>query len=349
MLKQPKTLQEATLYFADPDNCIDYLADRRWPDGKAKCPTCGREDVSYVAKRRVWQCKSRHAKCQFSIKVGTIFEDSAIGLDKWLLSMWMIANCRNGVSSWEIHRTVGITQKSAWFVLHRIRLALKKDHHTKTGGEGHNLEADESWIGGQPRFKHKSKAQKAPQFVRTEWGTIIKNPAHRSQARSERYSEKTPVMGILNRNTREIRAKVLPQIGRETLQNEILDNVSKGSRILTDEHKGYKILNARGFIHESVNHMQEYVRNDVHTNGLENFWSLLKRGLRGTYVAVEPFHLDRYLDEQVFRYNNRTTKDNPLTDADRFALAVSQIVGKRLTYAQLTGKEEGWTRKDEVL
>src|SRR5580693_2697252 len=125
-MKEPKTLQQAITYFASPDNCVAYLVGHRCPDGVV-CPTCGRTDVVYVAKRRVWQCKSRHPKCQFSVKVGTIFEDSPIPLDKWLMAMWMVANCKNGVSSYEIHRALGVTQKTAWFLLHRIRLAMKDD------------------------------------------------------------------------------------------------------------------------------------------------------------------------------------------------------------------------------
>jgi hypothetical protein len=337
MAKEPKTLQEAIIYFSNPDNCVAYLVERRWPDGVVRCPMCGRSDVAYVPARRVWQCKTRHPKAQFSIKIGTVMEDSPLGLDKWLTAMWMVANCKNGVSSWEIHRTLGITQKSAWFLLHRIRLAMQADVSVKIGGNGENVEADESWIGGAPKNRHKSKRE--PSLVLNEFGKVIQNPEYRTEM--GRATKKIPVFGLLDREARQVRAKVIPDVKRAVLQNEILNQVSKGSRILTDENSGYKGLNNIEFVHEAVNHVKEYVRGDVHTNGLENFWSLLKRTLRGTYVAVEPFHLDRYLDEQVFRYNNRATKDNPLTDSDRFARTVTQIVGKRLTYAQVTGKEAG--------
>jgi transposase-like protein len=312
----PKTLQAAIQYFADPDRCIDFLRDQRWPDGKVRCPNCGREDVSYVAARRVWQCKSRHAKSQFSIKVGTIFEDSPIGLSSWLMAMWMVANCKNGVSSWEIHRTLGVTQKTAWFMLHRIRLALGVETSRKL--EGGPIEVDETYVGGKPGNMHSGKRKML----------------------LEKYGKNTPkpaVMGMLDRETRQVRAKVLGKIERGTLMSEVLNGIKKGSTVYTDQHAGYSAAE-RYFIHETVNHMLEYVRGQVHTQGIENFWSLLKRGLHGTYVSVEPFHLDRYVTEQVFRYNNRATKDNPLTDGDRFALAVSQIVGKRLTYAELTGR-----------
>ena len=149
---------------------------------------------------------------------------------------------------------------------------------------------------------------------------------------------KVPVMGMLDRDSRQVRAKVVPNVRRDTLQNAILDQIQKGSTVYTDSAPAYDSLAARQFVHETVNHVQEYVRGQIHTQGIENFWAMLKRGLKGTYIAVEPFHLDRYIGEQVFRYNNRATKDNPLTDADRFAFAVTQIVGKRLTYAELTGK-----------
>jgi transposase-like protein len=327
MAQEPKTLQSAILYFADADNCISFLVDRRWPDGVVKCPTCGRSDVSYVAKRRVWQCKTRHPKAQFSIKVGTIFEESPIGLDKWLTAIWMITSCKNGVSSWEIHRALGVGQKAAWFMLHRIRLAMKDDRTHKFGFGG-PVESDETFIGPNPAKMHKSRKAQV-------------------QARDEAkggYVGKTAVQGILDRELRQVRAKVIPNIKRETLQNAILDNVTPFAKVYTDEALGYDGL-SQNYIHKVINHSQEYVRGQVHTQGIENFWALLKRGLRGTYVAVEPFHLDAYVDEQAFRYNNRATRDNPLTDADRFYLAVTQIVGKRLTYAELTGKE---LKKPEV-
>ncbi|HEY1501239.1 MAG TPA: IS1595 family transposase [Acidobacteriaceae bacterium] len=319
MAHDPKTLQAAILHFADPDNCVAYLVERRWPDGVV-CPTCGRKDVSYVPARRVWQCRKRHPKAQFSIKVGTIFEDSPIGLDKWLLTMWMVANCKNGVSSWEMHRTLGVTQKTAWFMLHRVRLALGEVPPTKMGGNDSGpVEVDEVYIGPKPKFMHANRRAKMPR----------------------RGEKNVAVMGMLDRESRQVRAKVVPNVKRETLQNEILNQIEHGSKVYTDGWQGYDGMTE--YVHKTVNHIQEYVRGEVHTQGIENFWSLLRRGLRGTYVAVEPFHMDRYVAEQVFRFNNRATKDNPLNDADRFAVAVSQIVGKRLTYAELTGKEAAST------
>jgi transposase-like protein len=316
---EPKTLQAAIVYFSDPDNCVRYLVECRWPDGVV-CPTCSRKDVSYVAKRRVWQCKTRHPKAQFSVKVGTIFEDSPISLDKWLMAMWMVSNCKNGVSSWEIHRSLGVTQKTAWFLLHRIRLAMK-DHRAHKFGFGGPVEGDETFIGPNPAKMHKDRKAKVQARDGMKGGFV----------------GKTAVQGLLDREMRQVRARVLPNMKRETLQNMVLNNVTPFAKVYTDEASGYEGL-SKNFVHKVVNHTQEYVKGQVHTQGIENFWSLLKRGLRGTYVAVEPFHLDAYVDEQAFRYNNRATKDNPLNDADRFALVVSQIVGRRITYRELTGK-----------
>lgn len=298
------------------------------------CPTCGRTDVSYVPKRRVWQCKSRHPKCQFSIKVGTIFEDSPIPLGKWLAAMWLIANCKNGVSSWEIHRALKVTQKTAWFMLHRVRLAMKDERDHKFGFGG-PVEVDECFIGPKPDKMHRKR--KAKLQAQQTLGL-----------RTDSYVGKTAVQGVLDRYYRQIRTKVLPDVKRETLQNTILDNVTPFAKVYTDEAVQYDKLE-KNFVHKVVNHMQEYVNGQVHTQGIDNYWSLLKRTLRGTYIAVEPFHLSRYLDEQAFRYNNRATKDNPLNDGDRFAAMVSQIVGRRLTYNQLTGKtaeQEGDARQD---
>jgi transposase-like protein len=315
----PRTLQAAIKYFGDPANCLKYMVSKRWPDGVVKCPTCGRNDVVFLEKQNKWQCKSVHPKRQFSAKVGTIFEDSPIPLEKWLVAVWMIVNCKNGVSSYEIARTIGVTQKSAWFMLHRIRLAMRNElMGTKVGSnEGGAVEADETFVGGDSRNMHKERRIRYNQ----------KGGHH----------GKTIVMGILDRNARQVRAKVVPNVKRETLQQEILNNVKFGSRMYTDSAVAYDNLRRR-YVHEVVNHAETYVQGQVHTNGLENFWSLLKRGLNGTYVAVEPFHLERYVDEQVFRYNNRSTKDNPIDDRDRFDLAMYGIVGKRLTFAEVTGK-----------
>ncbi len=315
---EPQSLQEAILYFADPVNCREYLAARRWPDG-VRCPRCDSQNVVFLEKYNRWQCREKHPAPQFTLKTGTIFEDSPLGLDKWLTAMWMVVNCKNGVSSWEIHRALKITQKSAWFLDHRIRLALQNGSIFKLGGKSREVEADETFIGGKARNMHRDVH------------------ARRITGGGQSAKDKIIVMGILERGG-HVRTQVIPDRQKETLQPIVRKHVHLGSALFTDEMGGYKGLRGE-FEHQIIDHAMQYVDGRIHTNGMENFWSLLKRGLGGTYVSVEPFHLFRYLDEQVFRYNNRATKDNPLNDADRFDLAVRQIVGRRLTYKQLTGKE----------
>ena len=312
-MEGPNTLLEAVKFFADKDNAHNYLAAIRWPDGVV-CPRCGVEGPTFLKKRRVWKCKG--CRKQFSIKVGTVFEDSPIGLDKWLTAMWMIANCKNGVSSHEIARAVGVTQKTAWFMLHRLRLALQEADGGKLDGE---VEVDESYIGGKARNMHRSRVRK-----------IALKPGRGD-------SHKTGVMGILQRGGK-VRGYVIPNAKKRTLQPHIYEDVEPGSMLYTDDFTGYMGL-SKDFEHQVINHAEKYVDGQVHTNGIENFWSLLKRGLGGTYVSVEPFHLFRYLDEQAWRYNNRKDdNDKPLGDGERFKRAASQIVGKRLTYAEVTGK-----------
>lgn len=314
----PKSLLQAARYFADPDVCVDFVAAMRWPNG-VECPHCQGKRVSYLSSRRIWKCMNKECHKQFSAKTGTIFEDSPLGLDKWLMAVWLVVNCKNGVSSHEVHRDLKVTQKSAWFMLHRVRLALESGSFDKLGGRhGGPVEIDEAYIGPKPQKMHKARREAKKLASGGKMGV--------------------PVMGMLDRELRRVRANVVPNVKRETLQAEILKNIERKSNVYTDGYACYDGLKVRDFVHETVDHVEEYVRGNVHTQGIENFWSLLKRGLTGTYIAVEPFHLDRYVVEQVFRYNNRGTKDNPLNDADRFVLAVSQISGKRLTYAELTGK-----------
>ena len=315
--KQPKTLQDAVIFYANPDNCLDYMVSIRWPEG-VTCPTCGRTDVVFLANQRKWQCKSVHAKRQFSAKVGTIFEDSPIPLEKWIVAVWMLSNCRNGVSSYEVARAIGVTQKSAWFMLHRIRLGLQSKAGGKLGGGDKNkVEIDETFIGGKARNMHKSRRQRMTDFGK--------------------YNAKTAVFGMLERGGK-VKAQVIGERRAKKMREIVDENVLPGTWIMTDEFPGYVGLNEK-YYHMVVNHLQGYVSGTVHTQGIENFWSLLKRGLGGTYVAVEPFHLFRYVDEQAFRFNNRKDDEgNKLNDADRFNIAMSQVVGKRLTFAEVTGK-----------
>jgi transposase-like protein len=284
-----------------------------------RCPYCGSSKLTWLAKARVYRCYGDHPKQKFSLKVGTVLEDSPIGLDKWLPAIWLLSNCKNGISSYELSRYLGITQKTAWFMLHRIRTAMESRSFVKLGGrDGGPVEIDETFIGPKPPKMHREKRLERRLGIRARDHVVV--------------------MGMLDRDARQVRAMVIPDVRRDTLQREILSHIEGKSTIYTDCAAGYDHLKTKDFVHETVNHLNEYVRGQVHTQGIENFWCLLKRSLGGTYVAVEPFHLDRYVTEQVFRYNNRATKGNPLNDADRFALAVSQISGKRLTYAELTGK-----------
>jgi transposase-like protein len=312
-MSEPKSLQEAIVYFSNPDNCIDYLAIHRWPSGTVRCPTCGSNSVKFSEKRRTWQCSSHHAKREFSVKVGTVMEDSPIGLDKWLAAMWLVTNCKNGVSSYEIERDLKVTQKSAWFMLHRIRLAMQDENSGKLNG---HVEVDETFIGGKARNMHLDKRE------RRITGTGGK--------------DKTIVFGALERGGK-VRTMVVADRKRGTLQTCVKEHVEAGSALYSDALVSYDGL-AQDYAHQVIDHAEKYVDGKIHTQGLDNFWSLLKRGIAGTYVSVEPFHLFRYLDEQVFRYNNRATKERNVTDADRFSMAVSKIVGKRLTFAELTGK-----------
>jgi transposase-like protein len=307
MASEPKTLQEAILYFADPVNCREYLVARRWPDG-VTCPRCGSKDVLFLAKYNRWHCRAKHEAPQFTLKTGTVMEDSPIGLDKWMTAMWQIVNCKNGISSYEVAKAIGITQKSAWFMDHRIRFALGMESDSKLSGE---VEADETFIGGKARNMHLSKRQ------RRITGTGGK--------------DKTAVMGILQRGG-EVRTKVIASRKKKELQAEVRKHVEAGAALYTDALLSYDGL-AGDYAHKVVDHAVQYVDGRVHTNGLENFWSLLKRGINGTYVSVEPFHLFRYLDEQAYRFNNRK-----FTDGERFSIAACGIVGKRLTFNQLTGK-----------
>jgi transposase-like protein len=306
---EPTTLQEAILTFSNQDNCREYVVPRRWAKN-VTCPTCGSDKVKFQPKHNRWQCSNRHPRRQFTLKTGTIMEDSPLGLDKWLTAMWLVASNRNGISSWELHRALGITQKTAWFMLHRIRLAMQDE---LTGGSlSGEVEIDETFIGGKARNMHKDRKRRVQKEGRNLGGKAI-------------------VLGMLERG-KTVRATVVPDRTKSTIQPIVRGNVEKGTEIFSDEHA--ESWRMDDYTHQIVNHLEAYVDGNVHTNGMENFWSLLKRGINGTYVSVEPFHLFRYVDEQAFRFNNRL----PMRDADRFSFLVRKVVGKRLTYAELTGK-----------
>src|ERR1035441_433171 len=276
-----KTLQDAVIYFSNFENCKKVMVQLQWSDGIVKCPQCGSDHVVYLEKARVWKCYGKHDRPKFSLKTGTIFEDSPLSLDKWLPALWLVVNCKNGISSCETARDLGVTQKTAWFMNHRLRFALTQGGFSNLlSGQ---VEADETFIGGKARNMHADR--RAAKIT----GTGGK--------------DKTAVMGILERGGK-IRASVIPNRKKKALQAEVRKHVEAGSALFTDALKSYEGLNE--FEHQVVDHAVHYVDGQVHTNGCENFWSLLKRGLNGTYVSVEPFHLFRYLDEQTFRDRKST-------------------------------------------
>jgi transposase-like protein len=318
MEQKPKTLIDAVKHYANADNSLVEVADSRWK-ASVICPHCQADSPMFLKTRRIWKCSV--CRKQFSIKAGTVFEDSPLGLDKWLPAVWLIANNRNGISSWELHRALGVTQKTAWFMLQRIRLAMQDD---LTGGNlDGEVEVDETFIGGKVRNMHKRRKVQV-------------------QKHSQK-GDKAIVLGILERASKgkpkRVRASVIPDRTNKTMQPEVLAHVEAGSQINSDEAGG-KWRMDDVYEHQIVDHLSTYVRGNCHTNGIENFWSLLKRTIGGTYVAVEPFHLFRYVDEQAFRFNNRKDGDGEvISDYARFKTALSQIVGKRLTYKALIGKE----------
>lgn len=314
-LTEPKTLHDAIRYYADPDVTLKTMVAQRWPDG-VRCPTCGRDNPRFIRTRSIWECRVKHAKQRFSAKTGTVFEDSPLGLDKWFTAIWLLTNCKNGISSYELHRAIGVTQKSAWFMLHRIRLAMHTGSFLKGDGSGGEYEADETFIGGLASNMHKARRETRI----TGTGGVGKDI----------------IMGILRRGTvdkpsRVVRARRVPNTTREVLHAEVKAAVERGSKLYTDSLRSYRGLGP-DYEHEVVDHAVEYVRDRVHTNGLENFWNLFKRGLKGTYTHMSAVHLDKFVDEQVLRFNEREENDGR-----RFRIVLSSVVDKRLTYAELTG------------
>jgi len=307
---EPKTLLEAVKHFADEQVCFGYMIGLKWPDGKITCPKCGGESIGRIPARRVLKCNKKSCQKQFSAKVGTIFEDSPLPLSSWFVAVWCIANAKNGISSCELARALGVTQKSAWFMLHRIRLAMRTPTFRKFTDV---VESDETFIGGKAENMH--ARQRAKRILGR--GGVGKSIVH----------------GLLERTigdkTSKVRASVVPNTERETLTQEIVRNVDPNAVVCTDAAASYAGLMAR-FVHRTIDHATAYVRGLVHVNGIENFWSLTKRMLRGTYVAVAPFHLQAYLDEEAFRFNER--KD---VDGGRFTTVMRGVLGKRITFRTL--------------
>ena len=325
MLKSPNTptcLNDAVVYFADPDQALSFLVELRWPDG-VRCPHCGTDNPSFLKSRRIWKCRDKGCRKQFSIKVGTIFEDSPLGLDKWLPALWLIANAKNGISSYEVARALGVTQKTAWFMLGRIRAAMEYAGGDPFSGE---VEIDESFVGGRYEYMHKSKRNRLGAGDAGKNKVAITGILERGRIESQRAKGKrgaSRVRVTLSKNLADTKG----------LFAHVKGTVRPGSAVYTDEAREYGIL-SNAYNRQVINHSHEYVRGVVHTNGIENFWSLLKRTIKGTYVSIDPFHTLRYIDEQVFRFNNRRAGDG-----ERFVAVLASLVGKRLTYRQLTGAD----------
>ena len=304
----PKTLLEAARYFADRNVCEQYMKELRWKGGEPICPKCGSQRIGQIKTRHLLRCKD--CRKQFSHKIGTIFEDSPLGLDKWFVAVWAIANCKNGISSHELGRAIGVTQRTAWFMLHRIRKAMELADQDKFDG---STEADTAYVGGKAVNMHKHVREK------------------RIQGRGG--VGKVAVHGVLCRTTEgqpsQMRAEVVDGQDARALVGHIKRNVKCGASIFTDGARAYERL-IPAYAHQAVDHSIAYVQGQVHTNGCENFWSLLKRTVGGTYVSISPFHVFRYVVEQVFRFNYRKW-----TDAQRFRLLLSQVFGRRLTYRLL--------------
>jgi transposase-like protein len=311
-LKQPKTLLQAVSFFSDPEVALNFMAGIRWPSG-VRCPRCDWDKTSFLKTRGLWKCLG--CGKQFSAKVGTVMEDSPIPLTKWMPALWLLVSCKNGISSYELARALGVSQKSAWFMLHRLRLALNHDPKYKFTG---HVEADETYIGGKARYMHRDKRRRLALGRRA-------------------LASKVAVMGLLERHGQyghsEVRLKVLSGVKKSQIQNNVRDHVALGATLSSDAFHSYDGLDQH-YVHNVIDHAEKYVDGNVHTNGMENFWSLLKRMLKGTYISVEPFHLFRYLDEQAFRFNTRKA-----SDFSRFVVALRGVIGKRLTFTGVTGSE----------
>ncbi len=317
-LQKFTNLMSLLSYFKDEQICREYLETIRW-NGQITCPykECAHEKVFKYSNGKVYKCSK--CKRQFSVRVGTIFEDSKISLQKWFAAIYLVTAHKKGISSLQLHRDLGITQKTAWFMLHRIRHTFGLKTNEKLVGV---CEADETFIGGQEKNKHKSK--------RTE-GT---------QGRS--VKTKSAVAGVVQRGG-ELRAQKVADTTGYNLRHFVYQNVSFGSQLHTDEWWGYKGL-SQAFKHNFVKHNEgQYVNGDSHTNTLEGFWSLLKRGVVGIYHSMSNKHLQQYLDEFVFRYNTRNH-----SESFRFDTMLNNI-NTHLTYEQLIRDNRKMEAKQESL
>jgi transposase-like protein len=304
----PRTLLEAIRYFSDNQVAFDFVVKLRWPTGEPVCPRCGCMEVSFLSTRRIWKCKG--CKRQFSVRVGTIWEDSPLGFDKWLPAMWLTVNSKNGISSHELGRAIGVTQKTAWHLSHRIRLAMTTGIFEKLSG---TVEVDETFVGGVAKFMHKAQRAKL-----TGTGGI----------------DKTMVVGALERGTDERPSRVIASVQsdrtRPTLHTVVRSTIRVGSTVYTDALTAYLGLDGLHYAHNVIDHSVAYAEGQVHTNGIESFWNLFKRGVKGTYTHMAPKNMDRYVAERVFAFNHRE-----LSDTERMRTAVAGVAGKRLTYAEL--------------
>lgn len=309
-----KSFIELLNYFNDDQTCIEYLEHYRWQNGII-CPFCGHKHV-YVTSRG-YKCANKNCYKKFTVTVGTIFENSKIKLNIWFAAIYICSSHKKGISSSQLSRDLGITQKTAWFMLHRIREIMITNNNNVSGSLSGIIQADETFVGGKNKNRHKDKK------------------VEHSQGRS--YKDKTPVFGLMNDS--QVNIFVIKDTKATTLKPIIKSMVEDGSVIVTDEWHGYNNLSNEdnGYKHMVINHnLKEYMTDDgYHTNGIEGFWGLFKRGIYGIYHYVSPAHLDKYCNEFAYRYNTRI-----LNDFDRFRLSLTKVSKSRLTYKRLIGIEK---------